>query len=156
MKRTEADWLGLTIRSESDQPHEWLPIGWTIRNRVLTGRYGNFYEAVVLSRKQFSYFNQFAALVGDHEALFEAALKGYAGDMVGWAENNLDKATACARELMAAPRWHAPFGTDVMHYYSPISMVPKNAKPPWLRQAKLLLIPSGIDPQRFVFAAGVP
>lgn len=153
---TEARWLGLTIRSESDRPHEWWAIGWTVRNRVLSNRYPSTFEAVVLSRKQFSYFNAFAALAGDHEALYAAAVKGYAGDMTGWAENNLNQAEACALEILTAKRWHAPFGEGVCHYYSPVSMVPKGSKPPWIGGAKRVLTPSGIDPQRFVFAAGVP
>lgn len=152
----EAAWLGLCIRSESDQPHEWPSIGWTIRNRVLSARYANTFEAVVLSKKQFSYFNAFALHIGDHEALYAAAIKGYAGDSIGWAENNLDRAQACALEILSSPRWHAPFGAEVMHYYSPISMVPKLSAPPWSKSARRLFTPSGIDPLRFVFAEGVP
>lgn len=154
--RSEADWLGLTIRSESDQPHEWWAIGWAIRNRVLSGRYPNTYQAVVLSKKQFSYFDKYAALVGDPQALYDAALKGYAGDASGWGENDLPQAINCAREILVCRRWSAPFGVDVMHYWSPVSMSPAGSRPPWAPSAKRLFTPAGIDPQRFVFAAGVP
>jgi hypothetical protein len=152
----EPRWLGLCLRSESDQPHEWTAIGWTIRNRVLSTRYPNLYQAVVLSRKQFSYFNQFASLIDHPDALYAAALKGYAGDSSGWPENDLAEAERCARALILAPRWQAPFGVEVMHYYSPVSMVPKGSAPPWAPAAKRLFTPSGVDPARFVFAAGVP
>lgn len=153
---SEAAWLGLCIRSESDQPHEWWPIGWTIRNRVLSSRYPNTYEAVVLSRKQFSYFNAFATLLGDRDALYAAAVKGYAGDAGGWSENDLKEAQLCALDVLQAKRWQAPFGQDVCHYFSPVSMKPSGSSPPWAPTAKRLFTPSGIDPRRFVFAEGVP
>ena len=152
---SEAQWLGLTIRSESDQPHEWPAIGWTVRNRVLSPRYPNDYEAVILQPKQFSYFNRFQALAADPAALYAEAVRGYAGDSSGWGENDLSETVKCARSVIAAYRWSAPFGADVLHYYSPVSMVPKGSAPPWAPTAKRLFTPSGIDPQRFVFAAGV-
>lgn len=153
---TEAQWLGLCIRSETDQPHEFQAIGWAIRNRVLSARYPNLYQAVVLSRKQFSYFNQFSALVNDPDALYAAAVKGYAGDNRGWDENDLADAQECAEELIVTPRWRAPFGHLVTHYWSPVSMSPKGSAPPWAKSAKRTFTPSGIDPARFVFAEGVP
>jgi len=153
---SEARWLGLCLRSESDAPHEWWAIGWSIRNRVLSSRYPDLYQAVILSRKQFSYFNQFASLLGDPEALYAAAVKGYAGDSSGWHENDLAMAQECAAELIAAPRYHAPFGADVMHYWSPASMKPFGSAPPWATSAKRRFTPDRIDPLRFVFAAGVP
>lgn len=153
---SEIKWLGLVIRSESDQPHEWRSIGWSIRNRVLSNRYPNLYESVILSRKQFSYFNQFENLGADRLKIYEAALKGYAGDSSGWNENNLIQAETCAKEIISSPRYKAPFGIDVMHYWSPISMKPVGSKPTWAPSAKRLVYPSGIDPLRFVFAAGVP
>jgi len=153
---SEERWLGLVIRSETDQPHEWPFIAWTIRNRLLSGRYGNSYEAVILSKKQFSHFNQFESLLGDHTRLMEAALNTYAGDMNGWRENDYDDAVACGADVMGAPRWRAPFGVDVMHYYSPVSMKPPGNRPPWLRSARRTFTPEGVDPSRFVFAAGVP
>lgn len=154
MDNSEIKWLGLVIRSESDQPHEWWPIGWSIRNRVLSARYPNLYESVVLSKKQFSYFNQFEGLADDGK-IYEAALKGYAGDNSGWNENDLIQAEECAKEIIASPRHKAPFGVDVMHYWSPISMKPLGSKPAWSPSAKRLVYPSGIDPLRFIFAAGV-
>lgn len=152
---SEIKWLGLVIRSESDQPHEWWAIGWSVRNRVLSDRYPDLYESVILSKKQFSYFNQFAHLPS-RELIYQSALRGYAGDSSGWNENDLTDAEECANEIILSPRYKAPFGIDVMHYYSPVSMKPRGAKPAWLPSAKRLLTPSGIDPQRFVFAAGVP
>lgn len=151
---TEANWLGLTIRSESDQPHEWWCVGWAIRNRVLSKRYPNLYQAVVLSKKQFSYFNQFSDLLSNPSSLYAQALMGYAGDGLGWSENNLIVAQLCAADIIAASRWHAPFGTDVMHYWSPVSMK-GGLRPPWANNAKRLFTPGNIDPARFVFAEGV-
>lgn len=152
---TETKWLGLTIRSESDQPHEWWAIGWAIRNRVLSTRYPNLYQAVILSKKQFSYFNKFAHLLAHPDELYIQALKDYAGDHSGWDENDLAEAEQCAAEIMQAKRWHAPFEHTVCHYYSPVSMVPKFSTPPWVKTAKRIFTPSGIDPERFIFAAGV-
>src|SRR5688572_8574152 len=139
MINTEVKWLGLVIRSESDQPHEWQYIGWSIRNRVLSSRYPNLYESVILSRKQFSYFNQFENLGGDRVKIYDAALKGYAGDRSGWHENDLVHAEYCAKEIIESPRYKAPFGVDVMHYYSPISMKPVGNKPVWISSAKRLI-----------------
>lgn len=150
MAHTEIDWLGLAIRSESDQPHEFLAIGWTIRNRVWARRFPNTYRDVILQRKQFSYFNAWTGYPDKPEAIWEKAVQGYAGGP------GLDAATECAAHVIAAPAWAAPFGPDVLHYYSPVSMKPKGSAPPWAKTAKRLFTPSGIDPARFVYAAGVP
>ena len=152
---SEVRWLALAIRSESDQPHEWSYIGWTIRNRVLSHRYPDTYQGVILQPKQFSYFNAFIAPGQSAATIYERAKAGYAGDATGWAENDLARAEDCAHELIRAPRWQAPFGVDVMHYYSPVSMKPAGSKPPWAPTAKRLFAPSGVDPSRFLFAAGV-
>lgn len=155
---TQIRWLGLCLRSESDRPHEWPYIAWAVRNRVLSKYRGKeAYQEVILDRKQFSYFNQFASLLlsEDPNALYAAAAKGYAGDATGWAEDNLSAAEDCARAILLAPRYTAPFDKDVRHYYSPVSMKPVGSAPPWAATARLLFTPSGVDPRRFVFGAGV-
>jgi hypothetical protein len=152
---TEAQWLGLCLRSESDQPHEWWAVGWAIRNRVLSSRYPDLFSAVILSRKQFSYFNSWTSSGLPVERIYEEALKGYAGDRSGWGENDLAEAQRCAAEVLAAPRWHAPFGTGFTHYWSPISMKPAGSMPSWAPSARRTFTPSGIDPLRFAFAEGV-
>ena len=153
MFESEVKWLGLAIRSESDEPHEWVPVAWSIRNRVLSPRYPNTYQGVILQRKQYSYFNKFYGMKA--EDIYNEAIKGYAGDNSGWGENDLKAAQQCARDIILSPRYKAPFGADVMHFYSPISMDTVSSKPSWMQLSTRIVHVSGIDPKRFVFAAGV-
>ncbi|HKV10722.1 MAG TPA: cell wall hydrolase [Thermoanaerobaculia bacterium] len=153
--RAEAEWLALCLASESNEPREWPLIAWVIRNRVESARYPETYRGVVLQPKQFSYFNALTAGPENRslELIWTEAMKGYAGDIY---RRHSEELTACARAVIQAPNWRRPFGPDVMHYYSPISMKPRGSAPAWAPKAKRLFTPSGIDPQRFVFAAGVP
>lgn len=156
----DLDWLALCLASESNQPHEWQYIAWTIKLRVEgQNRYPNTYRDVVLQPSQFSYFNLWTdyrkptsgAALTDQE-IWRLALKGYAGAIYTKHRNLLDN---CAAIISISPIWQAPFPLDTLHYYSLVSMKPKGSKPAWLPSARLLITPSGVDPQRFVFAAGV-
>lgn len=146
--RSEADWLALCLASESNLPHEWPLIGWVIRNRVHSSRFPNTYQSVILQPSQFSYFNSFK---GSSEEIFSKALSGYAGKIFSGRD-----AISCALAIISAASWQAPFGPDVLHYWSPISMVPKGSLPSWAKQAKRTFTLSGIDPERFACAEGVP
>ena len=151
MSVTEDLWLGLALRSESDQPHEWPALGFVIRNRVLRRGYPSTYFGVITQAKQFSYFNKWAGWGGDDLALFNEAKEGYAGECEGWSENDFTEAVECARWLITAPRWYAPFGPTVLHYWSPVSMVPKGSDPSWAAAMEKVYAP-GVDPWRFTFA----
>lgn len=158
MTLRDLDWLALCLASESNQPHEWQYIAWTIKLRVEgQNRYPNTYRDVVLQPSQFSYFNLWttgkvgARALTDQE-IWTVAMKGYAGTIYTKNRSLLD---GCAAHVAALPLWQAPFPLDTLHYYSPVSMKPKGAKPAWAPSARLLITPSGVDPQRFVFAAGV-
>lgn len=151
---TETEWLALCLASESNLDHEWPCIGWVIRNRVKAERYPDTYRGVVLQPKQFSYFN--ALTTGPEnrslDLIWIEAMKGYAGRIY----RERPAVHACAERVLRAQPFEAPFGPDVQHYYSPVSMKPLGSAPAWAPKAKRLFTPSGIDPQRFVFAAGVP
>lgn len=151
----ETEWLALCVASETNQPHEWPYVAWAIRNRVEAKKFPNTYEGVILQPWQFSYFNAWTTGKGklSGSALVAAVKSGYAGRAYAARRKELE---ACAAAVMAAPPWQAPFGADVMHYYSPVSMNPAGSEPAWADEAKRLFTPPGVDPERFVFAAGVP
>ena len=146
----KAQWLGLALRSESDQPHEWPAIGWVIRNRVLKRGYPNDYFKVITQPWQFSYFNKYRGMKPDGK-LFELAKKGYAGEMQGWHENDFDEAVNCAWSVIHGPRYKAPFAPNIYHYWSPVSMKPQGSDPSWAARFEKVPV-SGIDPWRFTFA----
>lgn len=153
----DLDWFALGLASESNQIHEWQYIAWAIKLRVEgKNRYPDTYRDVVLQPSQFSYFNLWTGKGGAQaltdQEIWKLALKGYAGAIYTKHRNLLDN---CAAIISVAPIWQAPFPLDTLHYYSPVSMKPKGSKPAWLPSARLLITPSGVDPQRFVFAAGV-
>lgn len=151
---TEAQWLGITIRSESDQPHEWWAVGWVIRNRVEHPTYyPNSYFEVVTQPRAFSYFNKLQSLRAHPDELYTAARRGYAGDARGWSANDLVEAEACASDILTAHRWHAPFAPNTTLFWSPRSMTPPGSDPPWASEPGIhaFEIP-GILPDRFKFA----
>lgn len=152
---TETDWMALAMASESNEHHEWPYIGWVIRNRK-TRRFrgAERFVDVILARKQFSYFDKWTAIDQPllHAQIWEHSMEGYAGRIY---LDNRHEITLCASSVINAMAWQAPFGVDVLHYYSPVSMKPKGSKPAWEPTAKRLFTPSGVDPNRFVFAAGV-
>lgn len=152
---TETQWLKLGMASETNLVHEFKYIGWCIKSRVIgRNRFPNTYRDVILQPKQFSYFNPWTGQdVLDDTELYNLALQGYAGKILKANEGILEYG---ARVIINSNWWDAPFGLDVTHYYSPISMVPKFKPPSWMKQAKYSFTPPGVDPQRFVFAAGVP
>lgn len=142
---TDAEWLGLCCRTESDRPQEWPYIAWVVRNRVESGRFPDTYRDVIRQRLQFSWFN---GTVGQSdEAVWEAARRGYPARH----PELLEAATACATWVLATPREGAPFGPGVYYFWSPVSMVPTGALPSWARNLRRFT-PMGLDPWRFMFA----
>ena len=59
---TDAQWLGLVMRSEDDEPHAWWSLGWVVRNRLESPLYPDTYQDVIVQRRQFSYFVPFIGL----------------------------------------------------------------------------------------------
>lgn len=151
MKPTDLDWLALCLVTESNRPQEWPYIAQVVENRRKTGRWGGTYKSVVTARMQFSAFNDRAAtdngfgLMADTEEpllLMHAAVRVYEEASEVTSGGNLDFS------LVISPA--------TLHYYSPISMKPPGSKPAWAASAKRLYTPKGVDPERFVFAEGVP
>jgi len=144
----------LTIRSESERPHEWGPIAWVIRNRVeKPERFGQTLGDVVFAPWQFSYWNKHR---DRHHMDRDVALKAALEDYPGRDEEVVNAAMDCLQHVLwEAPRWKAPFDRDVYHFYSPISM-PAGVVPSWIESPKAQQIHlSGIDPNRFTFVRGV-
>lgn len=143
---TDLDWLALCLVTESNRPEEWPAIAQVIENRRGDRRWGNTYRAVILAVKQFSAFNDVSrarpsreiwrAVAKDQDTLLLLHAAEYIGKGFDHWTNDITRAT--------------------LHYYSPVSMKPPGSKPPWAAQAKRLYTPPGIDPERFVFAEGVP
>ena len=150
----DAMWLGLAARSESDQPHEWRPLLWTARNRMLSPGFPDTAAGVITQAWQFSYFSAFRD-VADPDVAFTRALAGYAGDASGWSENDYTEAVKAAREVLNAGRWAAPFGPKVLNFWSPRSMVPAYSLPKWNWDVMRVFALGGIDPSRFLFAETV-
>jgi hypothetical protein len=148
------------VRTNSPEEQEYVL--WVIRNRVESGRFGKGYQGVVLRPSQFSAFNAWtdpAAKHPDPEKVFALISKqeGHVAllSTVYLAEKVLRMPRHPERqEESLAPDNGLP--PAVMHYYSPVSMKPPGSRPPWASSAKRLFAPPGIDPERFVFAEGVP
>ena len=150
----DAEWAGLAARSESDQPHEWWPILWVIRNRMLDRNYPDTAQGVVTQAWQFSYFNEWRGR-DDSAAVFSEAKMGYAGDHTGWHENDYTEAVVAAREVLTAGRREAPFGPKVLNFWSPQSMIPALILPDWNWEELRCFSLGGLDPSRFLFAESV-
>lgn len=161
---TSADWLALCLVTESNEPSEWVYIAWCIRNRVLSDRYPTNVRDVVLQRRQFSHFNAFEQSIKDMRMGKLSELSLYQRVMAGIGDTShvrrlsadlVDIAKQCADEILREGIWRRPFSGKVMHYYSPISMIPKGSEPAWASDATRRFTPGSIDPERFVFAEGV-
>lgn len=142
----DLDWLALCLVTESNRPEEWPAIAQVIENRLKTGRWGKTLRDVVLAPMQFSAFNRYMP---------PDPRRGTPGMFRTMARSE------DALLLMHAARgdWSGPWAgitKETLHYYSPVSMKPPGSKPAWAAQAKRVYTPPGIDPERFVFAEGVP
>lgn len=173
--KTPPEWAALTIVTETNRPHEMLPIAWVLRRRVESPRFPDTMQAVVLQPRQFSAWNpwtngrfkgQFAQEEIWHElwktldqptqeklypVALDCALNVLGGDQ-GYSHPAIPSVLTNRKP---APSWSAPFGPDVCWYFSPISMVPVGSSPAWAASARRRFTPSGIDPERFVFCEGV-
>lgn len=155
----ESSWVALCLITESNQAQEWLYIFWAIRNRVGQRRFASNYRDVVLQPFQFSHFNAFLGFRGNEEKLFDLIMEGESVNgpkLKPLSSNLLSTAERASEEFMIDGVWRRPFSLSVCHYWSPISMVPRNSKPSWHKSAKRTFTPSCIDPERFIFAEGVP
>lgn len=172
---TDADWAGLCALTESNRPEEQEYVLWVIRSRVVSPRFPNTYEEVVLQPKQFSAFNLFTEHPAEtsHGRVFDAiaARQGRISSLLGTvhlAEKILGQVATLnpfAPPLLTPKSEEPDFGVafneglnrarNVLHYYSPVSMKPPGSAPVWAKTAKYLFTPPGIDPNRFIFAEGV-
>lgn len=163
--------------TETNRPEEQVFVLWVIRNRVESGRFGKDYEGVVLAPKQFSAFNGFTAHGTGQPYIFNSVAS------LRLPEDLLD-AVHLAEKVLAEYIQNNPFyslpparpgssrddrmadnlaavaalkaAESVCHYWSPVSMKPPGSRPSWASSAKRLFTPPGIDPERFIFAEGVP
>lgn len=166
---TPEQWAALNIVTETNQPHEMLPIAWVLRYRVESPRFPDTMQAVVLQERQFSAWNpwthgrfkgKFSQEEIYHEMwktldqetrekLFPQALE--AAQWVG----STSAPYLQGGKIAGAPRWLAPFGPEACWYYSPISMVPVDTAPTWAASARRVFTLPGIDPRRFTFCEAV-
>lgn len=156
MKNPE-DWLALVTVTESNLPHEYAYLQWVMRNRVESPRFPDTYRDMLMQPRQFSALNRWCSdrnqIKGQLQPDEIWRLLFASRDAVE-REKLFPLALACAKEVLAAPRWRAPFDPEVLHYYSPQSMIPKGAVPAWAKAAAWQFTPPGVNPQRFVFLGG--
>lgn len=151
---TDLDWLALCLVTESNRPEEWPAIAQVIENRRRIGRWGNTYRDVVLAPMQFSAFNAYTK-PGNKFHLDETIFNGLCVRL-GQHLVLMHAAAFCAAGPIVKGEWCHDISSATFHYWSPVSMKPPGSSPPWAAQAKRLYTPPGIDPERFVFAEGVP
>lgn len=146
---TPAEWLGLTLVTESEYPHEWPYIAAVIRNRVAHPRWPDTIRDVVLQKSQFSHFNDYQGLGLDDAGLYQAVVEGRKARAL--SPSFVALAVGFAAWCQALPMDRLPFGPKVCFYYSPRSM--KDEKSPWWweKEVKREIIPPGVDPRRFRF-----
>lgn len=151
---TDLDWLALCLVTESNRPEEWPAIAQVIENRRRAPRWGDTYKTVVLARMQFSAFNLFTKAPPDQYLGTAMMFRVVAGKED--ALLLMHAAAFCADVEARQDLWDVAISAKTLHYYSPVSMKPPGSKPPWAASAKRLYTPAGVDPERFVFAEGVP
>lgn len=155
-------WLGLCLATESNRQAEWPLIGQVIYNRVASNRYPDTLEGVILQRSQFSAFNLWTKASAPPADTWNA-VAGRVCIQVGGALLLAYAIDAAARmdELMSdeaaeVRRISFDITPETLHYWSPVSMVPKGRKPAWAPSASRIYSAPGIDPERFQFAENVP
>lgn len=164
---TLEQWAAITIVTETNRVHEFLPIAWVLRYRVESPRFPDTMQAVVLQERQFSAWNPWThgRFKGkfSQEEIYHEMWKTLDQET---REKLFPQALACASVVLAVDRsgalagmpnaaWQAPFGPDVCWYYSPISMVPVDTAPTWAATARRSFTLPGIDPRRFTFCEAV-
>ena len=158
MAKTDQEFCALVAVTESNRPHEYPYIISVFRNRVEHPRFPDTYREVLMQPRQFSALNKWCS--------DRSSLKGQLQPDDVWralfaSRDQIEQtklyplALACAAQVLAAPRWQAPFDPSVCWYYSPVSMIPKGAVPTWAKDAAWSFTPPGVDPYRFVFCADV-
>ncbi|MDQ5927977.1 MAG: hypothetical protein QG633_415 [Patescibacteria group bacterium] len=106
-------WFARTIYSETKKASEQELVAWVIRNRVESGAYGgDSYEDVVLARGQFSGMH-----ATDKQYPTNISMS-YQDSSPSW-----DSAVSIARSVYYADADLNPLSSDVMHFYSPISVM---------------------------------
>lgn len=140
----ETLWLARCMYSESDLPHEQELVAWVVRNRVATAYRGQrTYRDVVLDDRQFSAFN-----LDGRRRDYYLALQPHTSAR-GWR-----RTLAIAAYVRRAPWTVRPFGVEVRHFYSEVSMVGRRA-PTWAH-GQSPVAPNRlyrVDPARFRFFA---
>lgn len=140
----ETLWLARCMYSESDLPHEQELVAWVVRNRVATAYRGQrTYRDVVLDPRQFSAFNLDSGRRDYYLSLQPQS------SAPGWR-----RTLAIAAYVRRAPWTVRPFGVEVKHFYSEVSMVGRR-HPTWA-VGQTPVVPNRlypIDPARFRFLA---
>ena len=142
---TDAQWLSLCCCTESNRPHEWPFVAWTIRRRVEANRVmfgGNTYQGVILKPMQFSAFN---GVLGTPDQVYSIVSAEQDAASRTLAEH-------CAAWVLGTPTQNGPISALSFYYFSPISMVPAGKLPAWDWNKLRRFSVSQVDPYRFIFA----
>lgn len=105
-------WFARAIYSETKIPAEQTLVAWVIRNRVESEYYPDSYKEVVLQPGQFSGFSQ-------HDSQY------HINSTLDFEDSNpaWNSAVAIAEAVYVADPILRPLSADVLHFYSPISVV---------------------------------
>lgn len=147
---TDAQWLGLLLVTESNLPHEWPFVGWTVRRRVESNRPmfgGATYAGVILKKDQFSAFRGFSGTESD---IYEN-VRNYT-DAKGrriYPDAQIDLAEHCAAWVLGTAGKYAPISDRSFYYFSPVSMVPAGSLPKWDWSKLRRYGWPNVDPYRF-------
>lgn len=140
---TEVLWFARAIYSETKIASEQALVAWVIRNRVESERYPDTYKEVVLQANQFSGFS-----IRDAQYHVNTTMT-FEDSSPSW-----DSAVAIAQAVYTAPAALRPLSADVMHFYSPISVV---NTPSWAqgREADHVVRDTKTNGIRFAFYADI-
>lgn len=105
-------WFARTIYSESKDAGEQRLVAWVIRNRVESDLYPDTYKEVVLQKGQFSGMHP-----SDRQYSINTSLD-YDDSSPAW-----DSALSIARSVYYGSSLLSPLSSEVMHFYSPISVI---------------------------------
>lgn len=144
LRDSEVLWLARCIYSETKQPHEMQLVGWVVRNRVEAPVHPDTYEEVVLEPRQFSAFNRYNP---KRYRLMRLAYEDQEARPY-WAV-----ALKTAASIYDADESERVWPRNVLHFYSPRSMVPRGAQPHWADTLNPVRPPIAVDPDRFRFFA---
>ena len=151
-RHRQAEWLARMLISETNRPEEMVYVAWVARNRLdMNYRGATSYRDVVLQPRQFSAFNRGMRYRAYYRRVVFDGYHQNSNTPRHSTEQARRQALSIAYQVMGASRSDAPFGSNVTHFYSPVSMSGGvGHMPPWAPSMKPVTVES-VDSYRFRF-----